>query len=264
MNEQGPYGATPAEWDFWGKTMNLYEELLPTVCNPYAKISPNSVLKAAAKIPSRYTTQREIVGIPKWNEGVANWYEIGRWMKEPDYGICLQMRKIQAFDVDVTDQDTVDAIDDILAIYEMPRRWRANSTKCLYLFFPQTPSKKRVLKVGDAGMIEMLGLGNQCLVAGRHPSGVRYEWEPFTTIPDLDDRQVAEILEDLKKAVGGKKKDWSRGARVPKNVNDPDYEKRLKDLKKAKAAMLEQGVVCLLYTSPSPRDGLLSRMPSSA
>ena len=24
------------------------------------------------------------------------------------------------------------------------------------------------------------------------------------------------------------------------------------------------GVVCLLYTSPSPRDGLLSRMPSSA
>ena len=27
---------------------------------------------------------------------------------------------------------------------------------------------------------------------------------------------------------------------------------------------LEQAEVCLLYTSPSPRDGLLSRMPSSA
>ena len=26
----------------------------------------------------------------------------------------------------------------------------------------------------------------------------------------------------------------------------------------------EQGNICLLYTSPSPRDGLLSRMPSSA
>ena len=24
------------------------------------------------------------------------------------------------------------------------------------------------------------------------------------------------------------------------------------------------GMICLLYTSPSPRDGLLSRMPSSA
>ena len=26
----------------------------------------------------------------------------------------------------------------------------------------------------------------------------------------------------------------------------------------------EHGITCLLYTSPSPRDGLLSRMPSSA
>ena len=26
----------------------------------------------------------------------------------------------------------------------------------------------------------------------------------------------------------------------------------------------DQNVTCLLYTSPSPRDGLLSRMPSSA
>ena len=28
--------------------------------------------------------------------------------------------------------------------------------------------------------------------------------------------------------------------------------------------LMTQGRVCLLYTSPSPRDGLLSRMPSSA
>ena len=30
------------------------------------------------------------------------------------------------------------------------------------------------------------------------------------------------------------------------------------------AAPLGVGITCLLYTSPSPRDGLLSRMPSSA
>ena len=28
--------------------------------------------------------------------------------------------------------------------------------------------------------------------------------------------------------------------------------------------LLTMGITCLLYTSPSPRDGLLSRMPSSA
>ena len=27
---------------------------------------------------------------------------------------------------------------------------------------------------------------------------------------------------------------------------------------------IDMGSICLLYTSPSPRDGLLSRMPSSA
>ena len=31
-----------------------------------------------------------------------------------------------------------------------------------------------------------------------------------------------------------------------------------------KMTILAQGKICLLYTSPSPRDGLLSRMPSSA
>ena len=48
------------------------------------------------------------------------------------------------------------------------------------------------------------------------------------------------------------------------------------DLKDGKSVRLRQGrmeddtvfsddpVDCLLYTSPSPRDGLLSRMPSSA
>ena len=28
--------------------------------------------------------------------------------------------------------------------------------------------------------------------------------------------------------------------------------------------IIERMIICLLYTSPSPRDGLLSRMPSSA
>ena len=37
------------------------------------------------------------------------------------------------------------------------------------------------------------------------------------------------------------------------------------DLPLLKAANIEPGDrICLLYTSPSPRDGLLSRMPSSA
>ena len=32
----------------------------------------------------------------------------------------------------------------------------------------------------------------------------------------------------------------------------------------AAGTLFQQSGICLLYTSPSPRDGLLSRMPSSA
>ena len=41
-------------------------------------------------------------------------------------------------------------------------------------------------------------------------------------------------------------------------------ELRRGDVVFAEGAQPEHLYVCLLYTSPSPRDGLLSRMPSSA
>ena len=36
------------------------------------------------------------------------------------------------------------------------------------------------------------------------------------------------------------------------------------DVAKEELVIYRQDLDCLLYTSPSPRDGLLSRMPSSA
>ena len=44
------------------------------------------------------------------------------------------------------------------------------------------------------------------------------------------------------------------------NLLDPEDVKEFK----AMTAELRDTWTCLLYTSPSPRDGLLSRMPSSA
>ena len=50
------------------------------------------------------------------------------------------------------------------------------------------------------------------------------------------------------------------------DVKDELFETQ-KNLNVAKEDLQEQAIklyICLLYTSPSPRDGLLSRMPSSA
>ena len=41
-------------------------------------------------------------------------------------------------------------------------------------------------------------------------------------------------------------------------------DKADKDKKEESGSSTEESKNCLLYTSPSPRDGLLSRMPSSA
>ena len=53
---------------------------------------------------------------------------------------------------------------------------------------------------------------------------------------------------------------------IIRNEGDtPIYEQIVTQIKGAiLAGELAEGEGCLLYTSPSPRDGLLSRMPSSA
>ena len=54
-------------------------------------------------------------------------------------------------------------------------------------------------------------------------------------------------------------------------ISEAEYQEReaelfarLRALKTRQLELLHQVHSCLLYTSPSPRDGLLSRMPSSA
>ena len=51
------------------------------------------------------------------------------------------------------------------------------------------------------------------------------------------------------------------------NYDPPQYvdvDSRTQDAMPRHVTLIENAMRCLLYTSPSPRDGLLSRMPSSA
>ena len=50
------------------------------------------------------------------------------------------------------------------------------------------------------------------------------------------------------------------------DVKDPELDMSIVELGLVYDLAYDDGevIVCLLYTSPSPRDGLLSRMPSSA
>ena len=57
----------------------------------------------------------------------------------------------------------------------------------------------------------------------------------------------------------------SRGQRLGVKIYDSQFAKAGSIIVRQRGTKIYPGNnVCLLYTSPSPRDGLLSRMPSSA
>jgi len=177
------FGATPEVWDhFVG--LGLVDDLLPVVSNPDAEISPNSKMKALGKTPSLYNRNRLAVGLPEWTKYKANEHLVQRWAMEPDYGICIQTRKVRAFDIDVDDPAKATAIAEAICSItgSLPMRFRANSGKRLLGFTFNRPLTKRVVPV-DGGMVEILADGQQFIAVGTHPSGEPYEW--FDGLPKL-------------------------------------------------------------------------------
>ena len=56
----------------------------------------------------------------------------------------------------------------------------------------------------------------------------------------------------------------SRLIRKPQDIDDIAQETFVRAFLAEQKGTIQHPKACLLYTSPSPRDGLLSRMPSSA
>lgn len=187
-------GATRAEWAHWSIMLGLTEDLLPVVSRADAPISAQSTLKQGSlgKTPSRYTREREVVGIGKWTSVHASHALVSQWAAESDYGICLQTRRVVAFDFDCEDAKMwLSLVFDILG--PLPVRARANSARRLALARVAEGVPKRAVHLEGGGLIELLGMGQQCVVAGTHPSGARYEWlgglpedVPTVSLAELD------------------------------------------------------------------------------
>lgn len=199
-----PPGATPEEWAHFSLVLGLTADLLPVVSNRAAKPAPNSRLRDIGKVPSVYTRDRQVVGIPKWTTRSSSARDIDRWSAEPDYGICVQTRHVRAIDVDIdgrtpardVEQALIAALDGLC----LPTRRRVNSAKFLAVFRLAGEHPKRVIRTAH-GAIEFLGNGQQFVAAGTHPSGMRYEWAGG--LPDDMPELSAEQFEAL----------WTRLAR---------------------------------------------------
>lgn len=196
-------GASPEDWQHFDVLLGLTADLLPVVSNPRAVIAPDSTLKDLGKTPSRYNGARQAVGIGKWTERSTTPAEIAGWMRERDYGICLQTRRVRALDVDVTDPELASGIHAHLAHLGLPVRSRANASKFLLAFELPGEFHKRRVKCA-AGMIEFLATGQQFIAVGLHPSGARYEWSGGLpdAFPVLSAAQFEALWTDLAATFG--------------------------------------------------------------
>jgi hypothetical protein len=212
------WGATPEEWAGW-QALGLTTELLPVVADPGAKRSVTSSIKEPGKLPSLFNRAGEMVGMLKWPQHLASDAEVARWSRDSRLGICLQARRVKAFDIDIPDPAAAQAVADVLELTlgALPVRGRSNSGKRLMAFALDAEFGKRIIKTPH-GAIELLSTGNQFLVAGTHPSGVRYEWVGGvpTELPTLSMAEVDDAWAMLADAFGGgESTDASRVGQAP-------------------------------------------------
>lgn len=173
------WGATPEEWAHW-KRLGLKADLLPVVSNPHAKISEQSKMKGLGKTPSLYNHRDEVSGFTDWTQHEATVQNIEAWAKQPDYGVCIQTRRVRALDTDVPDQAMAETIAERFAELigqALPVRYRDNSGKRLQAFICEGDLHKRAFRLpDDGGLVELLATGQQFIACGTHTSGEPYRW----------------------------------------------------------------------------------------
>ena len=103
--------------------------------------------------------------------------------------MCVRASAVRAIDVDVDDPVLSRSIEQTICHDLLfPKRTRINSHKFLIPFRLKTPLAKRIIDVGNKQRIELLADGQQWLLCGMHPSGVRYEWQNHKTEPSKGSR----------------------------------------------------------------------------
>lgn len=209
------WGAQPAEWRKF-IDLGLTKDLLPVVSNPESPIASYSTMKAIGKTPSVYNSKREVVGVGGWTKKDTFPNQVEGWQEEPDYGICIQTRRVRALDIDVDDKDKAAAIRNFIhdwLTFWLPQRYREDSGKCLLAFYLDGDYGKRTVKV-DGGMVEFLATGQQFIAAGTHPSGARYLWTEYEDFQTLGGVEFEDLWFALCEEFGTAAPSERRGART--------------------------------------------------
>ena len=122
----------------------------------------------------------------------------------------------------------------------------------------QTNYDPRTITLGD---FIKLYEAESTKVGGRNNSAWGNKIRKNAVYKDLLNEPVINILDATKQIDG---KNIYKAAQDAVEKAKGDFQSKLRTLENNILQKFKRFKLCLLYTSPSPRDGLLSRMPSSA
>jgi hypothetical protein len=204
--------STIADWYHRLCDLGYMADLLPVIPPgaTLAQDTPKDVM--VGKAPGQRYANGTWGLLKRWQHmGVGN-DEIARFI---GWGgnIGLNTRHFPAIDIDDDHAETAIEITRVIRrrLGDAPMRTRSNSPRRMLLC--RTPrnttasGKRRLSWVypdKSVGKIEILGFGQQVVIAGMHPSGVSYQWDgrPLTaiaasTLPELSDEDGAMIIAEV-------------------------------------------------------------------
>lgn len=242
------WGATPKDWEAF---INLTErDIWPTVCNPNiimgrtrAEPGGKPAGGAMAKVPSTIGEDGKAYRLAGWTKLSPTKGQLARWQQNPDLGLGMVCRAIQAIDLDIDDPDLADEVDEYITEHFgelLPARRRYGSPRRLLLYRIDPPERRRKAVIHTAGGdIEFQMQGQFVSLAGVHESGHRQVWpdgipETLEDIPSLSNEELTKLIEGLHSEFGkGRLSGGGDQSTMPE-------ERRAKDVdKEAVAEMVE-------------------------
>jgi hypothetical protein len=219
------------------------KDLLPVI-PPDAKLSHASKIdkKQLGKIPGK-NLHDGWVGFSGWAQHVTTKEDIKKYKKYREAGVCLNTRCTPAVDIDVTDEDLADIIEEIAKknLGDAPVR-TGNKPKRLLLYRGKADHgfKKKILTIansetGVSHAVEVLSDGQQCIVQGIHPkTGKPYTWSDRDGKTDLPPRvSLTEVTEEKINAFLRKVQSYCELAGYQCSLSSSAKTKKTKDKEKS-------------------------------